>query len=404
MRVSESPARNTRILIAGAGIAGPTLAYWLARSGFTPTLIEHAPAPRTGGYMLDFWGVGYDVAERMDLLPALRGDSYPLYEVRIVDRAGKRVAGFDARVFDAASHGRFLSIPRGDLARRIYDLVPSSAETIFGDSIAAIREGRDGVTVSFSHAADRQFDLVVGADGLHSAVRRLAITDGRDDAFGETYLGYYAAAFSVDHYPHRDEGVYVSYATPGRQVARYALRNDRSAFLLVFASDEPLKDAAHGPEAQRAQLRTRFAGAGWECDEIMRALDASNDLYFDAMSQMRLPYWSRGRVALVGDAAYCPSLLAGQGSAFAMAGAYLLAHALSEARGDYEVAFAEYERRFKPFVEGKQDAAKRFGGWFAPRTRLGVRLRNVATNVMGWPIVGNFAARRGFIDRFELPR
>lgn len=393
--------RNHEILISGAGIAGPTLAYWLLRHGFTPTLVERAPAPRTGGYMIDFWGVGYDVAERMELLPALQADGYRLEEVRLVDTAGRRVAGLDASVFESASNGRFLSILRGDLAHRIFERVSGKVETIFADRIVALSEDATGVAVTFEHAPPRRFDLVIGADGLHSTVRALAFGN---DARHEHDLGYDTAAFSVSGYPHRDEGAYVSYSVPGRQVARYALRDTRSAFFFVFARREA-RSLGHPYDvtAQRAVLREHFCGIGWECDEILAAMDRADDLYFDAVAQTRMPEWSRGRIALVGDAAYCPSLLAGQGSAFAMAGAYLLAHALGQERGDHVVAFGEYQRRFKPFMDDKQRSVARFGWWFAPKSRSGLRLRNAATNLMRVPYVGEWLAARSFGDRFELP-
>jgi 2-polyprenyl-6-methoxyphenol hydroxylase-like FAD-dependent oxidoreductase len=387
------------ILISGAGIAGPTLAWWLRRSGFAPTLVERAPAPRTGGYIIDFWGVGYDVAERMGLIPTLRRVGYRLEEARIVDARGRRVAGLDAEVFRAATHDRYLSIMRGDLAHAIHALVADDVETIFGDSVARLDEDDEGVSVAFEHHPPRRFDLVVGADGLHSAVRTLVF--GAESSF-EKYLGYYTAAFSAAHYPHRDEGVYVSYAVPGRQIARYALRDDRSAFFFIFAADRPLAVAHDDVAAQRRALREAFGGIGWELDEILAAMDSADDLYFDAVAQVRLPHWSRGRVALLGDAAYCASLLAGQGSAFAMAGAHVLAHELAAARGDHRAAFAAYERRFTPFIDAKQKAAERFGGWFAPRTARALALRDLATRAMNIPWLGAWMMRRSLGDRFEL--
>jgi len=406
---------NRTVLISGAGIAGPTLAWWLRRDGITPTLVEAAPAPRTGGYIMDFWGVGYDVAERMDLVPTLRRVGYHLEEVRIVDARGHRVAGFRTNAFDAATGGRYLSILRGDLAAAIFERIArrggelvaardsEAVETIFDDSITRLEQDDDGVDVTFEHAPPRRFDLVVGADGLHSNTRRLAFRAGTGAEHHEKFLGYYTAAFSTSHYPHRDEGVYVSYAVPGRQVARYALRDDRAAFFLILAAEQPLAIDHRDAAQQRRILHDSFAGIGWEMDEILRAMDSADDLYFDSVAQARLPHWSRGRVVLIGDAAYCPSLIAGQGSAFAMAGAYVLAHELAVAGRDHRVAFEAYERRFKPFIDAKQQAAEKFGGWFAPRTPLKLALRNLATRAMAVPLLGEWMIGRSLADRFELP-
>lgn len=391
---------NRTILISGLGIAGSTLAYWLLRHGFTPIIVERAPAPRTGGYIVDFWGVGYDVAERMGLLPALHEDAYQFEEVRLVDTSGRRVAYLDPDAFRAASNGRFLSIPRGDLAHRIYQLVEPDVETIFGDSITALHEDPSGIDVTFEHAPPRRVDLVIGADGLHSNVRTL--TFGSAHRF-EQELGYYTAAFNANDYPHRDAGAFVCYTVLRRQIARCTLRDGSSAFFFFFAEREPLAIGPHDVAAQKAILRERFAGAGWECDEILGALECAEDLYFDTVAQVRMPYWSRDRVALVGDAAYCPSLLAGQGSAIAMAGAYVLAHMLAEEGGDHVVAFGEYQRRFKPFVDAKQRTATRLGWWFAPQSALSLRFRTVVTNLMRAPVLAERVAAWSFGDRFELP-
>jgi 2-polyprenyl-6-methoxyphenol hydroxylase-like FAD-dependent oxidoreductase len=348
--------------------------------------------------MIDFWGVGYDVAERMGLLPRLREDGYRIREVRLVNASGKRVAGFDADVMRDVSEGRFLSLLRGDLARRVHELVADRVGMLFGDSIAALEQDARGVTVTFEHAPVRRFDLVVGADGLRSRVRSLCFEGAQ-----ERHLGYYTAAFCAGNYPHRDPGCYVSYTVPGRQVARYALRDGQSAFFFIFAQDEPLGIADHDVASQRQALWDRFGAAGWECREILEALEGSEGLYFDAVAQIRLSSWSSGRVVVLGDAAYCPSLLAGQGAGLAMAGAYTLAHALATARGDHRAAFADYERRFKPLADAKQRGAEYFGGWFAPRTRLGLGFRNVATRLMNLRPVARLILESALEDRYSLP-
>lgn len=391
--------KNRNILISGAGIAGPTLAYWLMRRGFTPTLVEHAHAPRDGGYMIDFWGVGYDVAERMGLLPALNEDGYHLREVRLVNRRGHRVAGFDAGIFDTVTRGRFLSILRGDLARRIHQCIDGKVEILFSESVTALDEDPGGVTVAFRGAPARRFDLVVGADGLHSNVRNLLFGDG---ARFESYLGYYAASWFAAGYPHRDEEMYVSHAMPGRQLARYALRDGSSAIFVILARRTPLAVAQHDVAGQKAVLREALTGTGWESDEMLARLDEAETLYFDHVAQTHCPEWTKGRVALLGDAAYCPSLLSGQGSAFAMAGAYELAHALAANNGDHELAFAEYERRFRPFVMRQQGEAKELGWWFAPQSMIGVWLRNLTTNLIGAPVIGRRLVTNLLGDRFNL--
>jgi 2-polyprenyl-6-methoxyphenol hydroxylase-like FAD-dependent oxidoreductase len=392
--------RNGEILISGAGIAGPALAYWLRRGGFSPMLIERAARRRTEGYMIDFWGVGYDVAERMGLLPRLHEAGYRIEEVRLVDDRGKRITGLDAHLFQQATHDRYLSLLRGDLASALLELVDDQVETMFGESVTGLSDNGSGVAVTFARSPMRRFDLVIGADGLHSNIRTLAFAENQ---WRELHLGYYAAAFTIDDYPHRDEQAYVSFSMPGRQVARYALRNGRSAFLFVFTSNEVAGDPRHDVAAQRAALHRMFAGGGWECDEILAAMDRTEDVYFDAVAQIRMPSWSTGRVALVGDAAFCPSLLAGQGSSFGMAGAYVLAQSLVAAQGDHALAFREYERCFKPFINRKQASAAKFGWWFAPQTRLGVWLRNELTKLTHLPFVAALASRSTLVDDFELP-
>lgn len=388
------------VLISGVGIAGPTLAYWLGQSSFDLTLVERAPQLRTSGYVIDFWGLGFDIAERMGLLSDLYREGYRVQELRFVDGRGYRVGGFDAEVFNRLTGGRYLTLPRSDLARLIYRRIENGCETIFGDSISGIEENRDGVRVTFEHAAARTFDFVIGADGLHSVVRGLAF--GRQYRF-EKYLGYAVAAFECKGYRPRDEDVYVSFSVPGKQVGRFAMREDRTLFLFIFASPQPPAAEPHDTAAQKAILRQAFGKAGWECPQILDALDQAEELYFDRVSQIQMQSWSRGRIALVGDAAFCPSLLAGQGSALAMTSSYVLAGELATAPDEHQSAFGRYESLLRSFITGKQRAAVQFAGSLAPRTQLGLFFRNQISKTLRFSPIADFVIGRSLMDRLRLP-
>jgi 2-polyprenyl-6-methoxyphenol hydroxylase-like FAD-dependent oxidoreductase len=387
-----------KVLISGTGIAGPCLAYWLRRYGFEPTLVERAPQLRTGGYIIDFWGAGFDVAERMGLAPHILQTGYQVRELRQVDRRGRRVSGFAVQVFDRITHGRFTSLPRSDLAASLYAALDNQVETIFDDSITGIEDQESEVRVRFMRHPPRAFDLVIGADGQHSQVRRLVF--GEDARF-ERFLGMKVAAFAATGYRPRDELVYVIHTEVGQQVGRFSMRDDRTMFLFVFADPDP--ELPPDVDGAKALLRERFSGSGWECRQILDALDQSNDLYIDRVSQIRMDRWTHGRVALVGDAACAVSLLAGQGSALAMETAYILAGELKRANGDHAVAFARYQDRLGAFLAAKQQAAVRFAPFFAPRSRRDIFLRNQVMKLMAIPLVAQFAVGREFRDAIELP-
>lgn len=389
-----------RILISGAGIAGPTLAYWLLKHDHEPVIVEHAPVFRSGGYMIDFWGPGYEVADRMGLLRRLRALGYKIDWVKFVDRNGALASSLDVSVIYRSLGDRYFSLPRGDLAQTIFDTVSDKIEVMFGDSVTSLKDDEDGVEVTFKNSANRRFDIVVGCDGLHSEVRRVRF--GPEEQF-EKYLGYYVASFITDSYPHRDTKNYLSFSAPGSEVSRYALRGDRTAFLFVFTQEKKFPDH-FSDESAKMILSARFRDAGWnEMPQILARLEAATDIYFDAVSQIRMPCWSKGRVALVGDAAHCPSLLAGEGASFAMAGAYILANEFSRAPENYTQAFQNYESSFRDYIAKKQKSAQAFAGSFAPRTRFGIFIRNQVLKLSRIPFVAEWLMQKFVTDDFELP-
>jgi 2-polyprenyl-6-methoxyphenol hydroxylase-like FAD-dependent oxidoreductase len=383
-----------QIAISGAGVAGAALAHWLHRTGHTPTLIEQAPEFRTGGYMIDFWGVGYQVAKRMGIEDAIHAAGYQIERLRSVDSDGKIKADVDVDVFRRLIGDDFTSLPRGDLAAAIYATIDDKVETMFGDSIATVDDRGDGVRLTFENSAPRDFDLLIGADGLHSNVRRLVF--GPEQDF-ERYLGCKVAACVVDRYRPRDDLVYVTYGAPGRQLARFALRDDRTMFLFIFRGVRD--DTVATP---KDQLRNEFSDAGWECCGFLAALDEVDDLYFDVVSQIRMHSWSRGRILLIGDAAGCISLLGGEGTGLAITEAYVLAGELARAGLDYRRAFEAYQTKMRPFIKNKQASAVRYLPFFATRTRFGLWVRNVGLRIANFvPLATLFAG--SVRDDFTLP-
>ncbi|OBI80008.1 FAD-binding domain [Mycobacterium sp. 1245805.9] len=389
-----------KVAIVGAGIAGPTLAYWLCRYGHEPTLIEKAPRLRTGGYVVDFWGGGYSVAERMGLTPELHAAGYVVREVRLVDRNSRKVGGFSAESFQRNLDGRFVTIPRGDLAAMIHRSIDPHVETVFGESVSAIAQDGTGVRVTLARGQSRRFDLVVGAGGIHSPVRGLVF--GPESEF-EVDLGYRVAAFEVQGYRPRDELIYLAYTTPGRMLARFAMRGEKTLLLFVFTAEHMRgPDPRDLPEV-RTTLRQVFGDTGWECPEILRELDGAPDVYFDRVSQIVMDRWSQGRVALIGDAAAAVSLLAGEGTGLAMVQGYVLAGELGRDGADHREAFLRYERRLRPIVEARQRSARAFASMFAPKTALGLWARNQSSKLLDIPWLADRLIGSEFRDDIALP-
>jgi 2-polyprenyl-6-methoxyphenol hydroxylase-like FAD-dependent oxidoreductase len=358
---------NKSVLISGASVAGPALAFWLNRYGFRATIVERAPAVRPGGYAVDFRGASVRVLERMGLLAQVQAVQTRIGAITIVDRNNKKVASMP----DGFTSGE-LEILRGDLADIFHRVTRESTEYIFDDSIAAMEQSSAGVDVLFQSGNRRRFDLVVGADGLHSRVRSLAFGD---EANFVRYLGYHVSIFTVPNHLHLDHsGLY--YGTLGKKVGIFSGGDPREAKASFFFATRPLDFDRRDTEQQKAILRDHFQQEGWEVPRLLEIMSTAPDFYFDSVSQVKMEKWSAGRIVLLGDAAYCASPLSGMGTGMAVVGAYILAGELTQAGGDYALAFARYESLMRNFVDQCQKIADGGTDWFVPRTPLRLWLSN----------------------------
>lgn len=355
------------------------------------------PKPRKGGYAIDFWGLGYDLAERKNLRSEIEGVGYHVRELQVVGDRGGRLAGFGTRVFSELSGDRYVTLARSDLSRLLLGKAAAVADIIFDDEVTALTQELDGVSIVLRDGVTRRFDLVVGTDGLHSQLRRLVF--GPSPRF-EKRLGYAVAAFeTVDYQPRRSD-IYVMHGKPGRMLGRFTMRDDRSLFLFVFAFEDALPTTL---DEQRMLLISLYRGDGWKTEGILQRLKVTEELYLDHLSQIVMPIWSNGRVVLIGDAAFCPSLLAGQGSALGIVAAYVLAGELTCTPDRIGDALAAYERLLRPYIATKQAGVLRFARAFAPQTHFGLWFRNFVIRCMAIPGLAKYAVGREITDRLSLP-
>ncbi|MEV4313029.1 FAD-dependent monooxygenase [Actinocrispum sp. NPDC049592] len=374
---------NRTVLISGAGIGGPALAFWLRRHGFAPTVVEVAPAPRPGGHAVDLRGAGREVVSRMGLLDAVRAERVDERGFAYVDGRGRWSARMPASLFEGEGLVAEIEIMRGNLTRILYEATRDGTEYLFSSRITGLAEDGDGVKVTFADGGARRFDLVVGADGLHSGVRRLAF--GPSTEFVR-HLGGYMAYFTVPD-PGSLDHWFLMHCAPGGLVAGIRPENGGTAKAMLSFTSPSLDCSRHDVAAQQEILRARFAGVGWLVPEVLAAMPGAEDFYFDSLSQVHMGQWYRGRTVLLGDAGYCGSPLAGLGTAVALVAAYVLAGELAAAPDDHLAAFARYQDAMLAYV--KQCQALPPGGMkgFAPSSALMIHLRNLSMTVMTrWPM------------------
>ncbi|MGV9881265.1 FAD-dependent monooxygenase [Streptomyces sp. NPDC003006] len=390
---------HRNVLIAGAGIAGPALAHWLERRGMLATVVERAPAPREGGQTVDLRGAGRDVARKMGLEHTLWAHATREEGIRFVDAANRTKAAFASGAFGGQGPIADLEILRADLSRILYEETHPHTEYLFGDEITRLSDTGERVKVTFRNGPDRAFDLVVAADGARSRTRDLIFGDTTDIR----PVGLTTAYFTIPRQPSDGSWARWHNTTRGRTAT---LRPDNQGTTRASLSylSPPRGDERLAPDAQKKLLRRLFTGAGWEVPRILTAMDTADDFFLDSVTQVRMPSWSRGRIAVVGDAAYCASPLSGMGTSLALTGAYVLAGELAH-HAHHRNAFARYEHILRPYVTRAQYLPPGVPHIASPRTRTGIHALNTILRVASQPRIVKALSR--FLvppaDTFTLP-
>lgn len=351
-----------KVLISGAGPAGLCLAYWLKKYGFTPTIVEKSPTLRTGGYKIDVRGTALEVLRRMNILETVVTANTDMQGALLVDKNGKIIQEMGGNTFGHRL-GEDQEIMRGTLCQILKDQI-SDVEIIFDDTIESLTQTKDIVNVKFKNSAPRTFDLVIGADGLHSNVRNLVF--GNESNFSKEF-GIYLCVFTIPNYLNLDR-MEMQYTELGRMVAVWSTRGEKTA-RACFAFASPIHVDPHDIKAQQELIKNVFQGLGWETQKFLQLMTEAPDFYFDVAAQIHMPHWFKDRVALVGDAAYCASPMSGQGSSLALVGAYVLAGELALAKGKYLLGFEHYEQEMRPFIEMNQELGVRSAKLFTSQQR-----------------------------------
>lgn len=349
--VSQSDIKN--ILVVGAGIAGPIVCYWLKQAGFFPTLIEKSSALRQGGHAIDIRGIAIQIVKAMGIYEKICNQRTQIETSRFVDTDGN-VRLEEQGEIAGIRQGEEVEIVRGDLIEILMEAIPG-VPVRFQQSLEHIEQQDDGVEVHFKDGNVEKYDLLIGCDGLHSSTRKIVFSEAEQRLKN---LGYYISVYSLPNDLHLNHSE-ILFERGEKMVNISSDKDPSKAFAgFMFRSQLSLKEP-RDPKAQKNFLREQFNHLGWKTDSILAYLDQSDDFYFDSIMQVIMPCWSKGRVALVGDAGYCASPLSGQGTSLALVGAYLLAGELNAAAGDYSLAFERYNALLRPFV----DANQAFGDW-----------------------------------------
>ena len=370
-----SSSNNNKVLVSGASFAGLSTAFWMHQLGYAVTVVEIASGIRMGGTAVDLRGNTVDIVRRMGILEQVKANRLSLKrsEFKNADDETERALVL-RNAGDPPSDEEF-EIERNTLLNILLDAVKSDVELVFSDSIASLRETEDGVDVTFEKGAPRSFDLVFGCDGIHSAVRKMWF--GSEASYSH-FLEQYFSITIVDKLLIEQDTLQL-FNVPGKAIMLNAYKN-KTDIVLCFVSEQEIPYDHRDEAQQRRIIAEQFASQGWRTAELLREVEGSQSFYFDKLCQIRMPSWTKGRVALVGDAGYCASPAAGMGGSLAIDGAAALADAMREHRGDFELAFRDYDEKLRPFIEEVQAEAVRTGlESLCPRTEEAIRARNAQT-------------------------
>ncbi|MFC5265664.1 FAD-dependent monooxygenase [Kribbella qitaiheensis] len=369
-----------KVLISGASVAGPVLAYWLRQYGFEPTIVERTPALRhgLGGHAVDLFGSGVEVARRMGIGEAVQA-ARTRTELMTLFRNGKKPVEINVDKLSSGISDRHVEILRGELTSLLYGVTRDRAEYLFGDSIATLNDDGQGVDVTFEHSEPRRFDLVIGADGMHSTVRRLAF--GPEESMRRP-LGGYLGVYSMPDELALGNRMLV-HMEIGRIASTYGVHQTgqaRAAFM--FRRREELRYDYRDKDQQKRILADEFRDYGWEVPRLLKHLDAAADFYFDSITQITLDSWQRGRIGLVGDAGYCPGPAVGGGTSLAVVTAYVLAGELAAARADLPSGLRNYENKIRRFVDLSRAVGPKVMGSIIPNSATALRAVPIAASVL----------------------
>lgn len=360
------------VLVSGASFAGLSTAYWMRQFGHAVTVVEIGGGLRTGGTAVNIRGNTVDIVKRMGIFQHIRESRLNLmrWELKNADDRTERCLVLRAEGEPPPEDD--FEVERNVLLDILFELVKNDVEFVFGDSITALRARKDAIDVSFEKGQPRSFDLVFGCDGTHSTVRKLWFGS---EAEYTHFLEQYFSITIVDKLL-VEQNTAQMFNVPGKAIMLNAYKN-KTDIIFGFVSEREIAYDRRDEAQQRRIISEQFRGQGWRTAELLSEVQGSASFYFDKLSQIRMPSWTKGRVALVGDSGYCASPAAGMGGSLAIDGAAALADAMRDHAGNFERAFRAYNQNFRPFIDSVQAEAVRTGlETLVPRTEAAIRARN----------------------------